>query len=215
MESRVFQIGLNRCGTKALQQLFVANGYRAAHWQGGQLAAAIEVARRRSEPLLSRAGEYDLYTDMELRGIPELRTRWFPKRIFRALLKELAVDDAWAPIYAYKYFAELDVQYPGSKFVLNTRNIDHWLRSRLQFKDDYRACVHGDDAHEGVGELVACWEADWHAHHRTVREYFAGRSKDLLVFDIETDPIEKLVAFVAPAPLDPAHWRVHNASGGR
>lgn len=209
---RLFQIGFNRCGTMALQRLFRANGYRAAHWQGGRLAAGIEIARRRGEPLLSRVGEYDVYTDMELRGIPELRKQWFPKPVFRTLLRELARDDAWNPIYAYKYFAEFDAQYPGSKFLLNTRDRAGWVRSRCGFKDDYRACVHGDHAHESLSALATCWEADWEAHHRAVREYFADRPDDFLVFDIEKDPIAKLVEFVAPAPLDPSHWRVHNAS---
>ena len=210
---RLFQIGFNRCGTKSLAQLFRDNGYRAAHWQGGRLAAAIEVSRRRAEPLLSRAGTYAVYTDMELRGIPELRHRWFPKRIFRQLLRELEVDGAWAPIYAYKYFAELDAQYPGSKFLLNTRDVQRWIESRFRFKDDYRACVHGDRAHATGAELADCWQADWHAHHAAVQRHFEGRPDDLLVFDIERDPIQALVDFVAPAPLDARHWRVHNASG--
>ena len=214
MSLRLFQIGFNRCGTMSLEKLFIANGYRAAHWRGGRLAAAIEVARRRGEPLLSRAGDYQVYTDMELRGITALRKKWFPKRIFRQLVKELEVADVWTPIYAYKYFAQLDEQYPDSKFLLNTRDMTRWLESRFRFKDDYRACIHGDEAHESATELAACWEADWHAHHAAVRRYFASRPDDLLVFNIEKDPIEALVEFVAPAPLDPRHWQVHNASGG-
>ena len=213
MSLRLFQVGFNRCGTKSLHQVFVANGHRAAHWQGGRLAAAIEVARRRSEPLLSRAGTYAVYTDMELRSIPELRKKWFPRRVFRQLLRELEVDGVWTPIYAYKYFAQLDEQYPGSKFLLNTRDVNRWIESRFRFKDDYRACIHGDEAHGSTTELAACWEADWHAHHAAVQRHFAGRPDDLLVFNVEKDPIEALIRFVAPAPLDPRHWHVHNPSG--
>lgn len=210
-KAKIFQIGFNRCATMSLAKFFRDNGYRAAHWQGGRLAAAIELARRERRPLLHHAGDYDIYTDMELRELAALRNKWFKRAVFRKLFKVLDPEQEPAPIFAYRYFKEFDTQYPGSKFILNTRSMDRWVQSRLQFKDDYRACLHGDRAHASEAEMIACWESDWHTHHADVRSYFADRPSDLLEFNIETDPIDKVIGFV-PMPLDVAHWTRHNQS---
>ena len=212
MRTRVFQIGFNRCGTMSLARLFAASGLRAAHWRGGTLAAWIELARREGKPLLSYVDRYDLYTDMEARDLGEIARRWFPRRPFRRLLATPDPDRGLAPIFAFRYFAELDRQYPGSKFILNTRDRERWIRSRLDFKANYRACQHGDRAHEDLDDLRACWRTDWDTHHERVRTYFAERPSQLLVFDIETDPIDAVVRFMAPTLIDPRHWQRHNAS---
>ena len=196
----------------SLAKFFRANGCRAAHWKGGRLAAALELARREGKPLLTYVDRYQVFTDMELRQIGELRRKRFPQRVFRRLLAHLEGDPAPPPIFAYKYFDQLDRQYPGSKFILNTRGVDGWVKSRLRFKQGYRACIHGDDVHPRDDELTACWRDDWHSHHEAVRAYFKGRPESLLVFDIEADPIEALVEFCRPYQLDPRHWRQHNAS---
>ena len=44
-------------------------------------------------------------------------------------------------------------------------------------------------------EVLAKWSKEWDDHHHAVLEYFKDRPNDLVVFDIDTDAPEKLVAF--------------------
>jgi len=216
---KVFQIGFNRCGTTSILFFFRKNGYTAVHRRAGRfsragtLAAGIELARREGKPLLTFVGVFDVYTDMECRNLPMVMSRRFPPRIIRKLFEKLDPEKDLAPIYAYKYFKELDQQYPDSKFILNTRNVDNWVGSRLRFQNKkYRSCIHGDDYHKDEAELVACWKSDWHDQHRDVKEYFRDRPSDLLVFDIEKDDPAKLVEFFVSYRLDKRHWIRTNAS---
>lgn len=209
---RIFQIGFNRCGTKSLCTFFRHNGYRAVHWKNGKLAEGIELARLRGEPLLRYVGRWDVYTDMERVA----HRRFFKGRVLRRLLRHRGRDRLEKPIYAFRYFRDLDRQYPGSKFILNIRGVDRWVESRLRFEADdggeYRFCRHGDRAHPERASLVACWKEHWRTHLSEVREYFRGRRDDLLVFHIENDPVEKLVRFFERAghDLDPRHWTREN-----
>lgn len=214
---RIFQIGFNRCGTDSLAVFFRRNGYRAAHWNKGRLAEGMELARLEGEPLLRYVGNYDVYTDMERVA----HRRVLKGSVLRRLLSILEVDRIERPIYAFKYFRRLDRQYPGSKFILNVREVDRWIDSRMRFEaadgGRYRFCVHGEEAHADRAALAECWRHEWHEHLADVRGYFQGRDDDLLVFHIEEDPVEKLVRFFARADhdLDPDLWPWMNRREGK
>lgn len=212
LRPRIFQIGFNRCGTDSLCTFFKRNGYRAVHWAKGKLAEGMELARLEGEPLLHYVGRWDVYTDMERVS----HRRIFRGRVLRRLLRLEGVAELKRPIHAFRYFRTLDRQYPGSKFILNVRDVDLWIRSRLRFQGadgkPYRFCRHGHRAHRSEEELTDCWRDHWEAHTRDVREYFQGRPGDLLVFHIERDPIDKLVSFFGAAghPLASRHWPWRN-----
>lgn len=217
MKSKVFQIGFNRCGTTSIAYFFEKNGYRVVH--GGArslgrprtLAVKIELARREGKPLLHYVGEYDVYTDMEKINVPRDLSRRIAGRFFKRLARLLDSAKEPSPIYAFKYFKDLDRQYPGSKFILNTRDIDKWISSRLRFNDrKYRSCRHGDRFHADEAELSECWREEWLAHHREVQEHFKDRPDDLLVFNIAVDDPGKLIDFFAEYNLDPKHWKHRN-----
>ncbi|MDH5676095.1 MAG: hypothetical protein OEZ06_28490 [Myxococcales bacterium] len=211
---RVFQIGFNRCGTKTLAEFFAAHGYRVAHWESGALAAGIELARRQGKPLLSHIDRYDVFTDMEKINISKLHQKRFPNRMLRRLRKVLDPERDRTPVYAYKYFDELDRQYPGSRFILNTRDVDGWIASRLRFHrtTPYRSCIHGDGVHASEQELGECWRADWIEHHRRVQEHFKDRPEALLILDIERDDPGRLVEFLPNYELKIAHWQRRNTT---
>ena len=42
---------------------------------------------------------------------------------------------------------------------------------------------------------MARWSKEWDDHHLAVKEYFKNRPNDLIVFNIDTDPPEKLIEF--------------------
>ena len=210
---RVFQIGFNRCGTSSFAYFFRKNGFKTAHWRDGTVAAAIELARREGVPLLTHTDKFDVYTDMELVEIEAISRQRWPKKIFRRLLDRIGDGEALKPIYAYKYYALFDEQYPNSKFILNTRDVERWIASRFRFsKQRYRHCPHGAHYHASDEELADCWRAEWHSHLAAVREYFADRPADLLQFDIEVDGVDKIMEFFSMLDLDPRHWQRRNAS---
>lgn len=216
---RVFQIGFNRCGTTSLLYFFRNNGYAAVHRRAGRLARAgtlavgMELARREGKPLLSYAGRFDLYSDMEKINVARDVVKPLAPRVFKRLRRHLAPGEKPLPIFAFMYFAELDAQYPGSRFILNTRDVDRWVASRLRFNEGkYRSCHHGDRAHASDEELGDCWRKEWRKHHEAVQAHFSDRPEALLVFNIEQDGPDKLIDFLPEFDLDASHWGKRNAS---
>jgi Sulfotransferase domain len=103
------------------------------------------------------------------------------------------------------YFYLADVQYPGSKFILTTRDLDDWLDSRRR---DIERSQQGDPGSDQDGVLkvdVDAWTAEYVEHESVVRAYFADRPDYLLVFDlIGGDGWEPLCEFLGrPVPEAP------------
>ena len=106
------------------------------------------------------------------------------------------------------YFAQLDKEYPGSKFILTTRDMDSWLESvrkhwetspqfeheplRKEFQTFIRTAVYGCvEFNEDRFRYV------YETHYNNVIKYFKDRPQDLLVIDIcQGDEWEKLCAFL-------------------
>ena len=108
----------------------------------------------------------------------------------------------------YRNFALVDQQYPGSRFVLTVRPVDHWLDSR-------RRHVERNQARKAAGTYdgtflevdEAAWRADWDQHLAAVRAHFAGRG-DLLEVDLtggpDWGPLCELLG--VPVPGVPFPW---------
>ncbi|HEX3663653.1 MAG TPA: sulfotransferase [Rhizomicrobium sp.] len=165
---RVFVIGFNRCGTRTIHWYFKSNGYQAVHWDEGNLANAMFRNLVESLPLLAGYESFSIFSDMEL------------------ITRDFAFE-------AYKLYRYLDAAYPNSVFILNTRDADKWISSRLEhgnggYARKWKRLLHvtTDD------ELITHWRDDWNAHHRNVDKYFSGSQTRFLKFNIETDQPQKL-----------------------
>ena len=184
---RIIQIGFHRCGTRALAHLFAASGYDAVHWRVKRKNGFLNLARtlkkniEAGEPPLKRMERYHFLSDLECR-----------------------IDgQSW---YGFKRFREIDAAYPGTRFLLNTRDKDGWLQSRLT----HRGYAQKFMAAEGLTDIESClqhWSAEWDAHLADVTAYFADRPRDLIRFDIDRDDIAVLIAQLPEYRLDPAHWQ--------
>jgi hypothetical protein len=174
---KIFQIGFNKCGTGNLYKLFKESGYNSVHWYKGKLAKTIKFNYDNNIKILDGIDNFIFYSDMDS-----------------------SIDDF--PIEGYKYFKEIDKQYPGSKFILNIRPVEKWINSRIkhnpygknttrtyggQFKDHYKL--------GSIEEVKEFWRKDWEHHINDVLNYFKDRPDDLIVFNIETDYIDVLVNF--------------------
>ena len=159
---RIFLIGHNKCGTRSFHNLLRKNGYKSIHFGNGNLARKVQANFIFSRPLLMGIDRFNCYTDMEICG----------------------------EFYAYRLFPLFDLQYPGSCFVLNTRDVDRWIESRFNHGDGRYAKKYLKRMRESfenpsltLDSLRDHWKKAWKRHETDVRRYFAGR-KNFFEFDI-------------------------------
>lgn len=167
--SKIFCIGLNKTATTTLHEALTILGFRSLHWK----------ATPDDEP-----ADNAVFRAQE-EGLP--------------LLTYVAGYDAYSDIWPIIHnFDLLDEQYPGSRFILTTRDPKAWLESRIRHveRHDPEIALDPDE-----------WRRTFERHHRRVEEYFTGRS-DLLVVDIPRDPTwENLCEFLdRPVPDVPFPW---------
>jgi hypothetical protein len=190
--NKIFQIGFNKCATTSLSHLFEecsVPSLRSVHWDSGHLARRILSNHRDGLPLLQGYEDAVFFSDMEAFYREDGRLRWvfIPEILFR----------------------ELDRQYPGSKFILNVRDVDAWIASRLRhstmfdeqgnrYEDESRRRMYFDQHMECFGlsreQVVQKWRDDFESHVAQVKEHFEGRG-DLLVYDIDRDGLGKMLDF--------------------
>ena len=98
-------------------------------------------------------------------------------------------------------FEILDTQYPNSKFILNTRNKEDWIKSRTHHFNDYQKhLVLGTKKYKKTWKWVTYsqdeWVSQWDDHHSKVLAYFKDR-RDFTVFNIpHGDGYKKLCKFL-------------------
>ena len=115
------------------------------------------------------------------------------------------------------YYAQLDVAYPGSKFILTVRDVESWLRSAekhwelmMTWWDNYPEFK---KFHEFIGVAVyGCiyfnrdrFRFVYETHLRNVMDYFDERKDDLLVINIcDGEGWQKLCDYLGvPIPAFP------------
>lgn len=183
---KIFQIGFNRCGTKTIHKYLCANGLKGIHWDNGRLARRIVSNHERGRNLIAGYETFDVFTDME----------WLePKRYFEG----------------YKLYRELAAQFPSAVFILNTREREAWIKSRLTHLDGhyaalYKTCFNLDSDEE----LAEHWRSEWDSHHAQVMEFFSGRDHRFFVCRIETDLPHLLDEMLPELSLDPATYSIQN-----
>ena len=133
----------------------------------------------------------------------------------RPLVDDLGDFDAYSDVLALsENYALLDRQYPQSRFVLTTRDLDGWIASRKRhvarnLEKRARGVYQGNFLE--VDEEA--WTREFRAHHEGVDAYFSGRD-DLLVMRIgDGDGYEKLCPFLdRPVPETAFPW-AHRGRG--
>jgi hypothetical protein len=108
-------------------------------------------------------------------------------------------------------FTELDRRYPRSRFILNVRDLDAWLGSRLDHVRREKAAGTWEERAgnwDDTNSAVRNWIARRNAHHRRVLDYFRGQPEKLLIVNYPRDlhAAEKIYAFLglrSPPPERP------------
>ena len=177
---KIFQIGFNKCGTVSLWKIFndfLEEPINAIHWDKGLLAKTIYENLNTGKNLLVGYEHYSYFGDMQYQ-------LWQDNKPKDMILPYLSM------------FQILDEQYPNSKFILNTRDMNNWLSSREKWApggdNNFYMKLYGVHNTKDLREI---YEATWIRHHSNVKKYFSKRPDDLLIYNIETDNIKKLTNF--------------------
>ncbi|CAO1665032.1 sulfotransferase [Salinicola sp. NYA28a] len=169
---KIFVIGFNKTATRSFHDFFVKNGLKGVHWKDGDLA--IDIAKNISsfQDPISGYEEFDVFSDIE------------------------CVTRKDKPcIEGYKYFKSFFQWHPESKFILNTRNIEDWLKSRERhagglYLDWYKYHYALDKE-----KVLEQWRLDYYHHHFQVLDFFKDKPASLLTYDIDRHEPSRLVDF--------------------
>lgn len=111
---------------------------------------------------------------------------------------------AVSDIPVVRYFKELDIKFPNSKFIYTTRDKDSWLISTEKHFNKYKPSRIRDWFKENRKEVYGClnfnkklYTQAFNNHSEAVQEYFKDRDDDLLIFNIcAGDDWNKILPFL-------------------
>lgn len=199
----VFQIGFNKSATTSLSELFRNSGYKAVHGGGRRWRLAghpsfqgvnihrivhenIQAGRRPIEGF----EQFDAFFDMEQTRRSEM-------------------------FHNYLHFDAFAQAYPKAKFILNFRDLEAWIKSRMTHaKGRYFSHMsHYYDTDEAG--VVDIWRRQYHDHIARVHAYFKDKPGRLFEFRLEDQPVQALCDFLRPEyELQPDKWEQLRASQG-
>ncbi len=183
MNRKVFQIGFNRCATRAIEQFFAAHGYKTAHWEFGKLAQDLQRDLSEGRQPFHNWQHVDVFTDMEFLSDTE-------------------------HFEGFRHFRALYAAYPDALFILNTRNMENWIRSRIKHADGYYLTAYQHQKGYGSkNRVIDEWRRNWLRHHLDVMEFFVKhRRRQLLIWNIRR-PNFSLLSRMMGQRFDPALWK--------
>ncbi|HUG98220.1 MAG TPA: sulfotransferase [Gammaproteobacteria bacterium] len=186
---RVVQIGFHKCGTRTFQRLFERAGHKVV-----QHKLRAPLRRNRNAAFLMRenlkAGR-KVFSGME-------------NYVFYAGLIYQTETESFEAI---RSFREIIRDYPDTILLLNKRNREDWVRSRLKHgHGEFAKRVMRQRGIESVEELAETWRQDWDTHIAEVREFMADRPEQLVEFDLDTGSVEALVERFSDYGLTADYW---------
>lgn len=199
---RVVAIGFNKCATRSLARLFSSSGHSAIH-----------------QKLPSR-GILGLHGQRKLGGIMRSNVE-AGRPVFEGIQDHVFYGDLidsnrQSTFDGNSYFREILHDYPGTILILNWRDREDWIRSRLQHGHGEFAAREKRLRHlETLEELCQQWREEWDRHLRDVRSYMTAYPGQLIEFNIDTDPVEALVAALPAYGLRSEHYGDIGRSRGR
>ena len=184
-QQKIFEIGFNKCATRAVYVLLRASGIPSRHWDRGKIANSIREG--------IRTGDVPL---QEYEGI-----RFF---------SDMVVADSAGVFEAYKEFKYLDETFPNSLFVYNLRDVDKWIVSRCNHGNGFELNVYAKTFNLKTNEeVIAFWRNDWEEHRKNVVDYFKSvNGLDRLLFINIEDPDFAEMSEFLNCDIDPNAWEV-------
>ena len=156
--NKIFGVGLNKTGTTSIAKALEILGFSCVHWQ----------SKKENIKHLIEKNNQD--KGPLLKGIEE----------YDAYLD-------WNHPQTNYLFKDLDFQYPDSKFILHTRPMDDWIKSRYQHVSSISNLKkmqkkYPDNPWYNLD--TDAWKIEYEEHHANVKSYFKNRPDDLLIFNL-------------------------------
>lgn len=182
---KIFEIGFNKCATRAVYVLIRSAGIPAMHWKRGDLALDLEDAMSKNSTPFEKYEGIRFFSDIVYADA---------KRVFEG----------------YKQYKFLFEKFPDAKFIYNLRPKDAWLKSRAKHGNGFELNVYRN--HLGLDtdeEVLKAWSDDWDNHLKEVKDFFEreGALERLLFINIESPDFDEISSFVEEK-VDPASWEV-------
>jgi hypothetical protein len=117
---------------------------------------------------------------------------------------DLMVNDGRHTYDGADAFREIIQHYPGTILLLNLRDREAWITSRL--RHGHGEFARREMAARGLSDeaaLTEAWRTDWDARLSAVRAHMADRPGQLVEFDIDKDSPADLVAALPRYGLNP------------
>ena len=184
--TRVVSVGFNKCATRSLAQMFAGAGHKVVHHK---------LRERRLVP--QRAGAI-------IRANLEAGRRAFEAFEDYVFYCDLMVNDGRRTYDGADAFREIIRDYPGTILLLNLRDREDWIASRL--RHGHGEFARRERAARGLPDetaLTEAWRAEWDARISAVRVHMADRPEQLVEFDIDNDNPADLAAALPQYGLDP------------
>lgn len=191
-EIKIFFVGYNKCATSAIFRFLARQGIKSGHWQHGNQNLALEIERRATDSIALKRflNRWTAYSDLTLSS------------------DELMLDGN----RHFRLFHEL---FPNAYFVLNDRDPDRWVASRMSHREGQFARRSAKFHGCSITELPSKWKRERDAHNAAVLAHFAGHHR-FLHFRVDQEPVSKLIDFLAPHfRLRPHHWSRENVTARR
>ena len=167
---KLFVLGHNKTATSSMHDLFIKNGYKSYHWELGILSQKIKQNFSSNSKLLKGIDDAHLYSD---------------------------INQIDGYLSAYKLFPQLDLEYPGSYFIYNYRNVDEWLISRTKHANGLyiKNCIYKLNSIDNFNfksyeDIHNHWRDYFLRHEAMVKKYFEGKN-NLITLNIDDDKSKK------------------------
>ena len=98
------------------------------------------------------------------------------------LLHYLGEYNAFSDYPFFRYYRELDMQYPESKFILNTRSLEGWLKSRIAHDTSWNTSNPSKPQRVTEKKLLSNY---FESVENEIQSYFKNRANDFLIFNID------------------------------
>jgi hypothetical protein len=186
---RVVQIGFNKCGTRSFQRLFEGAGHpvvqhkiRKPFRRSRKAAYVIQQNLRAGRRIFAGMEDYVLYAGL----IHQTGTESFE---------------------AIRHFREMLRDYPDTILILNVRDREDWIRSRLGHgRGELLRRVMRQRGVRTAEEVADIWRREWDEHLADVRSVMKDRPGQLIEFDLDTDPVQRLIDRLPGYGLKAEDW---------
>ena len=187
-KKKIFVVGFNKCGTRSFTDLFERSGIGCVHWDNNMLASNIlkDIKESGSINLDNYYPESNAFTDI-------------------IYVNTSNDDDNILIVEIIEIIEEIARNYPDAYYIINTRNIEDWLRSRFNhergnFAANYKNFLYNKyNIRYSDYMLAEYWRYIWHRHHyHLLRKFRKSNNFKYLFYDIERSSFSDLIRFLEP-----------------